>query len=167
MDLKKLPNNHAAVDLGDAAKDVCVQVSAQRGAAKVGKTLEKFIDGKLYDKYPRLVVLVTMEKTDHRKAFETKGLFNFDIADDILDCDDLLADIEKMDVKQMEALKKLVAREMKPLLSSVAAPSSIFAGAEQVISMPPKTANAFRKFLKCDPDDELWEEEFERIQDAV
>src|SRR5260370_12148970 len=85
--------NFPAIDLADDKAGVAFQVTATSDSQKIKKSLETFVQKKLYEKYPRLVFYIITEKKDSypEKAFADilQGKCEFNV-DDIMDFRDLV-----------------------------------------------------------------------------
>lgn len=95
-----------AVDLVDARNRISVQVTSDTSSTKVKKTLEKFAGKNYASLYDRLIVLIITEKTEHKRAYRDLPYAGipFDPASDVIDCDDLIAELAKPD-QDLEKLR--------------------------------------------------------------
>lgn len=60
-----LEPNSAAIDLGDEINSIAIQVTSTSELKKTKKTVNKFIEKKLYEKYDRLIILNITKKSNH------------------------------------------------------------------------------------------------------
>lgn len=106
--LNELQANYPAIDLADGEKRVCIQITSTNKADKVKKTIKKFVENKLYQKYDRLMfyILTEKQKSYPAKAItaEVQGTFTFDPKKDILDYTDLSAQIGTLQVDKIRLL---------------------------------------------------------------
>jgi hypothetical protein len=86
-----LEPNTAAIDLGDSQNKFAIQVTSTSSLAKTKKTVAKFIEKKLYEKYERLVILNITEKTDHKDSKVGDSNYELDTKKDIWDMKTLVA----------------------------------------------------------------------------
>jgi len=163
VDLNEENANAVAIDLGDKAEKICIQVTAENNSSKIHKTIKGFIKNKLYKHYDRLVILIITEKRNYSVDFDTKNMFTFSKESDIWDIDDLLEKIEKMEIAKSEDLKDYLSQELAPIVATYAQPNSILAKAEQTVHLPPKTADKFLKLFGFVPGEKYWDDEFESI----
>src|SRR4028119_469891 len=62
--------NYPAIDLGDETARVAFQVTSTSGSEKIKKTLRKFVERELYEKYDKLIIYILTEKQD---SYSGKG----------------------------------------------------------------------------------------------
>jgi len=153
VNLNDEKKNAAAVDLGDEDKGISYQITATSSAKKVHDTIAKFISGKLYKNYQRLIVFVLTEKSKLTASFDTQGKFNFSKETDIVDMDDLFSDIEKLPLPSLKKVHDFVMAELAPINQSLVPKDSLLAIAEKAADSPPKTAKKFFEFLKVEDED--------------
>ena len=87
----------AAVDLIDEENRISVQVTSDSSSTKVKHTLEQFYKNNCAENYDRLIILIITEKIEHKRAYKDLPFTGiaFDPATDIIDCDDLVTELEK------------------------------------------------------------------------
>ena len=87
----------AAVDLIDEENRISVQVTSDTSSTKVKHTLEQFYKNNCAEHYDRLIILIITEKIEHKRAYKDLPFTGiaFDPATDIIDCDDLVTELEK------------------------------------------------------------------------
>ncbi|WP_423708003.1 SMEK domain-containing protein [Undibacterium sp. WLX3042] len=163
-DLNEEKANAAAIDLGDKASKICIQVTAENSSTKIKDTLNGFINNELYKTYSRLVILIITEKRNYSSNFDTKGKFTFSKNSDIWDIDDLLEKIEMLKLGRAEELKEYISKELAPIVSAFAAPESLLARVEKLVDLPPLTAKKFLTHIGYEPDDGYWSDEFKKIK---
>ncbi|HEY9904641.1 MAG TPA: SMEK domain-containing protein, partial [Candidatus Sericytochromatia bacterium] len=82
-------SNYFAIDLGDERARVAFQITSTSGSEKIKKTLRKFVERELYEKYDKLIIYILTEKQDSYsgKGYEEiiQGKFVFDKDKDIRD----------------------------------------------------------------------------------
>jgi hypothetical protein len=153
VNLNEGKKNAAAIDLGDEDEGISYQITATSSSKKVHDTIAKFVSGKLYETYGRLVVFVLTEKSKLTASFDTQGKFNFSKVTDIVDMDDLFAEIEKLPLSSLKEVHAFVMAELVPINQSLAPKGSLLAIAEKAANSPPKTAKKFFEFLKVEDED--------------
>lgn len=103
-------SNFPGVDLGDAKKKVAIQVTSTAEAAKIKKTLEKFVAHDLHKRYNRVIVYILTEKqnTYTGKGFDDilGNVLVFDKENDIHDFTDVLQVISNW---QLPRVQKVLA----------------------------------------------------------
>jgi hypothetical protein len=156
--------NSAAIDLADDHARLAVQVTASSEAAKIKKTLEKFIAHELDKNYDTLMVMMLVEKKDYRTKFESTEKLSFDPAKHVLDVDDVIAATEKLGLDELQRLSDFVDREL-PSVSRALEPESLLAQAEQVAANPPVSAASFLENMEIEPGTKDWEDELSRVRD--
>jgi hypothetical protein len=88
--------NYPAIDLGDERARVAFQITSTSGRGKINKTLRKFVEHELYEKYDKLIIYILTEKPDSSgKGYEEiiQGKFAFDKDKDIWDYRNILKEI--------------------------------------------------------------------------
>jgi hypothetical protein len=88
--------NYPAIDLGDETARVAFQITSTSGREKIKKTLRKFVEHELYEKYDKLIIYILTEKPDSSgKDYEEiiQGKFAFDKDKDIWDYRDILREV--------------------------------------------------------------------------
>lgn len=104
--------NQIGIDLGDTINKIAVQVTSTTNRKKVISTIDKFIKGKLYEKYSYLYVFVLKDKQQKYKKFDTYGCFDFHEIDNIIDIKSLLKRIQDLELAKLEELHTFVDREI-------------------------------------------------------
>ena len=115
-DLKNLNisegSNFPAIDLGDKKTKTAYQITSTPSSQKVKRTLEKFVNHKLYKEYNRLVIYILTEKKSRyqsRKFDEIiNGKFTFDKKNDILDYSDLLKEISGFPLEKTLRVERIL-----------------------------------------------------------
>jgi hypothetical protein len=87
--LNYLHPNFPGIDLGDHDNGIAFQVTAEKSNSKIQKTIDEFIEKRLYELYPQLYFFVLHESYKPSSAFDTKGFFDFDRKKHLLDFSDL------------------------------------------------------------------------------
>jgi len=89
--------NARAIDLGDEAQRIAIQVTSTSGIAKIKHTHAGFVAGALDGKYDRLVVLIIGEKKLYKQdILGGDGVFAMSIKDDVWGLEELLARIDDL-----------------------------------------------------------------------
>jgi len=116
--------NYPAIDLGDPDAKVAIQITSQNDGSKITKTIEKFIEHKLYESYDHLIIFIIGDKqAAYRAKFDTKSKFAFDREKDIWDDKHLAKAIDKIsEIQTLEEIEKLLSEN----LSEYAFPERLF-----------------------------------------
>lgn len=107
--------NAAAIDLADTINRIAVQVTTERTATKVKKTLEKFKTHGLYRQYDRLVILIVGDRPKYRATFETGCPLNFSAANDIWGIESLIEEIGRQDNGKLAQISDYLDKELIPI----------------------------------------------------
>lgn len=108
--------NKAAVDLGDSTdpnKRIAVQVTSERSATKIKKTLKKFEDHGLGTDYELLKVLIIGDRTGNYQTVSVPAGVSFSPANDVIDIDGLMKSIKAMSLTQIEGIADLISKEVR------------------------------------------------------
>ena len=105
--------NYPAIDLGDAGEGLGVQVTSTATREKVQHTLDAMFRNGVEQEYPHLVMLITKEWRDFRKAFRMDGVCQFDPNADIWDTNWLLEQLDGIvDLEKLEAIRDYLKRHL-------------------------------------------------------
>lgn len=109
FDLKNLNEvqiNYPGIDLGDQSEKIGVQVTETKTSAKLVRSLDKVLENKVYEVYPKfcMFVLGDKQKTYSFDANKYKGKIIFDPSLDIYDFEDLISEINKMNREEMQEI---------------------------------------------------------------
>ncbi len=63
-------SNYPGIDLGDETARVAFQITSTSNSEKIKKTLRKFVEYKLYEKYDSLIIYILTEK---QQSYSGKG----------------------------------------------------------------------------------------------
>lgn len=102
--------NFPAIDLGDKSIKISIQVTSDSSRDKVKKTIEKFLDNKLYNEYKRLIIFALRKKINQDYAFDTQGKFKFDNNNDIRDFNDLFKDLRSLDPDKIDEIRTFLSK---------------------------------------------------------
>ncbi len=104
--------NHPAIDLGDETARVAFQVTSTSGSEKIKKTLRKFVERELYEKYDKLIIYILTEKQDSYsgKGYEEiiQGKFVFDKDKDIRDYRDILREVANLQIDKARKVESIL-----------------------------------------------------------
>jgi hypothetical protein len=100
---------NVGIDLSCETNEVGVQITSQRGKEKILKTLQLF-DKYYYDDLKRVIIFNITSKSNHSKEFTSQ--VPFDKSKDIIDVDDLLCDIEKLNTLKVKEIESYIVREI-------------------------------------------------------
>lgn len=110
----------AIIDLKDKKNKLYVQVSSDGSTHKVRKTVEKFSESVLAKSGYRLMVFALGKKSSRLPEEIVINGFTFIPEDDVFDFNDLTRGFRYFQMDRMDALYKLVHREIRPEISSTA-----------------------------------------------
>ena len=116
-DLKRSDKiTNPGIDLACETTLIGVQVTSQKKHDKVTKTLE------LFDKYylgtlNRVIIFNITSKSNHSKDFTS--LVTFDKEKDIIDLDDILIEIEKLETPKLKEIEKYILQEIPYYISKI------------------------------------------------
>jgi len=99
-----LEPNSAAIDLGDSKNKIAIQVTSTSKLDKTKKTVNKFIEKNLYEKYDRLIILNITEKTSHKVPTIGDGNYMLDTKDDIWDIQTLVTRFNNLKDSELYAI---------------------------------------------------------------
>jgi hypothetical protein len=103
--------NSAAIDLADEKLGLAVQVTSDRRAQKIQKTLDKFVEHGLGTKYKSLKILLIGKRTGKYSNVTTRGV-NFNGVTDVIDHKSLIQDIEKKTTLELQTILTLIESEI-------------------------------------------------------
>lgn len=104
--------NAAAIDLADKNISLAVQVTSDRRAQKIQKTLDKFVKHGLGTTYKSLKILVIGERTGKYSTLTVPAGVFFDGSTDVIDNKSLMQDIEKKTTLELQAILALIESEI-------------------------------------------------------
>ena len=105
--------NTAAIDLYDEERQLVIQVTSDTSSTKVHDTINGYNEGRLYEKYNRLIMLIITSKKDFPKAkFGNIGDNLFSKENDIIDLADLLKDIENFSPDKIQVIADFIEKEV-------------------------------------------------------
>ena len=112
ININSIDQNAAAIDLGDQNSRTAIQVTSTSALAKTKKTVNKFIEKKLYEQYDKLIILNISKKTNHTVTEVGDENFKFDTKKDIWDIGDLIKKINNLKLHEVEAVKKFLDQHL-------------------------------------------------------
>ena len=104
--------NTPGIDLVDDDNKITVQVTSNNTSDKIKHTIDEFIKNKSYEKYSRLIVLISTEKKNYTTIFDTQQTFEFDKENDIWDVSDLIQKINALSTDQQRKIYQYLQVEM-------------------------------------------------------
>lgn len=104
--------NTPGIDLVDDDNKITVQVTSNNTSDKIKHTIDEFIKNKSYEKYSRLIVLISTEKKNYTAIFDTQQTFEFDKENDIWDVSDLIQKINALSTDQQKKIYEYLQVEM-------------------------------------------------------
>jgi len=107
-------SNTAAIDLGDGRSKIAIQVTATGGKAKITKTLRKFCEKDLHEKFDKLIILIATKKLKYQTDFETdtNGKFTISLKNDVWDWSDLVKKIGDLSLGDIKKVRDFVEAEI-------------------------------------------------------
>lgn len=104
--------NFPAVDLGDEEARIAIQVTSTSDIDKVKKTLKKFIEHNLQQKFDRVIVYILTKKQDSYSASAiekvVQGRIDFDSAKDIHDFRDVLSISSNWQLNRLQRVESIL-----------------------------------------------------------
>lgn len=114
INANKFNPNAAAIDLRDTNNQIAIQVTSTSKLTKTKKTVEKFIENKLFEEFNRLVILNIVKKSVHKEKTLGDSRFILDTQNDIWDIDDLLKHIKYLqDVGHIKKIHDFLVKELR------------------------------------------------------
>jgi hypothetical protein len=106
--------NSAAIDLGDSVSKVAVQVTSTNEFSKIEKTVVKFNEKKLYEKYDKLKVLIIGRRKQYKKRTvgEPHG-YEFDIVNDVWDVSKLIEFVGNKGSEEILEIQRFLEAEVQ------------------------------------------------------
>lgn len=104
--------NKAAIDLGDSAARIAVQVTSQRTKPKIQKTVDKFEKHGLSTDYDTLKIVIIGDRTGDYPTLNVPTGVSFSGASDVIDIDGLMRDISGLDTEKLTQIAALIRREI-------------------------------------------------------
>lgn len=112
INLNIIEKNASAIDLGDSASKIAIQVTSDNSSTKIDETIKKFVERKLYNQYDRLLFLILTRKKKYSKVFETNNLFDFDKEKDIIDNKDILQYLRDKSTDELSCIAEFLEIEL-------------------------------------------------------
>ncbi len=116
VNINTINPNAAAIDLGDEGNSLAIQVTSTSAIAKTRRTVRKFIEKGLCEKFDRLIILNIASKTTHTVPTIGDDSYRFNTKDDIWDIGDLAVKINDLDLPKIQEIDSFLNRQlyMKP-----------------------------------------------------
>lgn len=115
MDIAHDTTSFPAVDIGDETAGIAIQVTSRTDREKVLHTLETFISNGLQCTYPRLVICMLGKKENYRNDIDVSDAMEFSIDKDIWDIPQIIAEIKKLDLDPLSAVKGYLAKYLRSI----------------------------------------------------
>lgn len=114
ININIVEKNARAIDLGDEANRIAIQVTSTTDFAKVKHTVGGFIKAKLQSKYDRLIILIIGAKKSYReKSLGDPSTFSMSVTEDVWDIADLLRKIGDLDLDKLQACHDFLRKELR------------------------------------------------------
>lgn len=107
--------NHPAIDLGDEAAGLGLQVTSQNDKAKVQATLDTAFRHGIYQTYSHLKIFIIGKKEKNYGGLIIPTGIVFDAANDVFDVGDVLKRMEQLDVPQLARISEYFDAELVSL----------------------------------------------------
>jgi hypothetical protein len=112
ININILEANSAAIDLGDFENKFAIQVTSTSKLEKTKKTVDKFIEKKLFEKYDHLVILNITEKTVHKAPTLGNENYTLDTKKDIWDIYTLATRFNDLGNEKLEEIHGFLNEEL-------------------------------------------------------
>ncbi|MFT6907563.1 MAG: hypothetical protein ACJAS1_004247 [Oleiphilaceae bacterium] len=112
ININILEANSAAIDLGDLENKFAIQVTSTSKLEKTKKTVDKFIEKKLFEKYDHLVILNITEKTVHKAPTLGNENYTLDTKKDIWDIYTLATRFNDLGNEKLEEIHGFLNEEL-------------------------------------------------------
>jgi len=114
ININIVEKNARAIDLGDEANRIAIQVTSTTDFAKVKHTVAGFLKANLQNKYDRLIVLMIGAKKSYREtSLGDPSAFSMSVTDDVWDIADLLRMIGDLDLEKLQACQDFLRKELR------------------------------------------------------
>lgn len=106
--------NHPAIDLGDEGRGIGYQVSSDSSLAKVENTLNLALKHETYKKFPVIKIVFTSQNQPkhYNIRVKTEPHFSFTSQENIVNLDDLVADIQAKDLDDLKDIYEFLRAEI-------------------------------------------------------
>lgn len=111
INLNTEEQNYAGIDLGDTAKRICIQITADNSREKLKETLATCDKYKRHESYDELFILIIGFKKKYTGAFSSK-FSNFNKENCIWDIRTLLRKIHSLPTEQMKVVMDFIDNEL-------------------------------------------------------
>ncbi len=106
--------NAAAIDLGDKAAKIAIQVTSTNDFSKIEKTVTKFNEKKLYETYDELKIVIIGNKKDYKKKkIGDSSKHELDVAKDVWDISSLVELIGDKNVKEIQEVRDFLEEQVQ------------------------------------------------------
>ena len=114
ININIVEKNARAIDLGDGANRIAIQVTSTADFTKVKHTVGGFIKANLQGKYDRLIVLIIGAKKSYREtSLGDPNTFSMSVTDDVWDVADLLRMIGDLNLDKLQACQDFLRKELR------------------------------------------------------
>lgn len=132
------------IDLACETNKIGVQVTSQKSHDKVSRTLELF-DKYYSDTLGRVIIFNITSKANHSKEFTSKVIF--DKEKDILDVDDLLGEIEKLETPKVKEIEQFILTEIPYYIGRLTNEKDILRNRVDFQNVEPKNCSLFLNII--------------------
>ena len=108
-----LDQNSAAIDLGDEANKIAIQITSTNDITKAKKTVKKFNEKNLHLKYDRLIILIiTTKKRYQNQLIGDANKHQLDPTSHIWDISDLIKEIGDKSTDQISSIRAFLEEQV-------------------------------------------------------
>ena len=113
VNLNEEKKNFPGIDLGDRGRGIGVQVTAEKGSAKLNDTIQTMIGKKVYEEFPHLIFFVLGRKQKKYTVTQNvQTLLDFDEEKDILDFGDIMEKCQTLEWEDLKQAAEFLAGEI-------------------------------------------------------
>lgn len=105
--------NYPGIDLGDHEHGIGIQVTAEKGSAKINDTIQTIIGRKVYEEFPHLMFFI-LGKKQKKYTVTQNGTISVDFQEeqDILDFQDILEKCQTLELEELKAVSEFLTEEL-------------------------------------------------------
>jgi len=105
--------NAVSIDLGDTVNKIAIQVTSTSNLKKTKKTVEKFIENELYNKYDNLIILNLVKITKHRDTYVgEEGKYQLNTKTDMWDYITLSRKLLHKNIEKLTEIYEFLKKEL-------------------------------------------------------
>lgn len=146
--------NEAAVDLGDKAQRLAVQITSERTKGKIQNTVDKFAERGLGTDYDTLKVLIIGDRTGDYPTLTVPSGVTFSGKTDVIDIPQLMKDISLLGVDDLQRVADLIRNEIRDV-STVSQAAANEARRAVDSTTPPNQKEGGKLTIRFDPNRDI------------